>query len=38
LQPKCINNEIYALKELVDGLGNYEYDFDEAGLKAYGYK
>ena len=38
LQPKCINNEIYALKELVDGLGNYEYDFDEAGLKVYGYK
>ena len=32
------SNDIHALKKLVDGLGLYEYDFDEDGLKIYGYK
>ena len=31
-------NDIPALKKLIDGLGLYEYDFDENGLKIYGYK
>jgi len=38
LQPKRTNNNILGLKELIDGLGLYEYDFDENGLKLYGYK
>ena len=38
LQPKFNENDIYALKILIDGLGLYEYDFNEDGLKIYGYK
>lgn len=38
LQPKRINNDIHALKELMDGLGHYEYDFSEDGLKIFAYK
>jgi len=38
LQPKHTNNDIHAFKELMDGLGLYEYDFNEDGLKVYGYK
>ena len=38
LQPMRINNDIHALKELIDSLGLYEYDFNEDGLKIYGYK
>ena len=29
---------IQAIKELLGDLGQFEYDFDEAGLKIYGYK
>ena len=38
LQPKRITNDISALKKLIDELGVYEYDFNEEGLKIYGYK
>jgi len=38
LQPKRINNDILGLKEIIDGLGLYEYDFNEDGLRIYGYK
>ena len=31
-------NDILTLKDLIDGLGLYEYDFNEDGLKIYGYK
>jgi hypothetical protein len=32
------SNDVHALKELIDSLGQFEYDFDENGLKIYGYK
>jgi hypothetical protein len=38
LEPKRIPNNIHVLKELIDSLGQFEYDFDESGLKIYGYK
>ena len=31
-------NDLEALKKLMDKLGKFEYDFDENGLKIYGYK
>jgi len=31
-------NDINALKKLVDGIGIYEYDINEKGMKIYGYK
>ena len=36
--PASPTNDIHALKNLIDELGLYEYDFDENGLKIYGYK
>ena len=38
LQPKYIKNDIHALKEMIDELGFYEYDFNINGIKIYGYK
>jgi len=38
LSPKLQANDIHALKELIDALGKFEYDFDEDGMKIYGYK
>ena len=38
LVPQIQTNDIYALKELIDALGKFEYDFNENGLKIYGYK
>ncbi|MCL2568686.1 MAG: hypothetical protein FWE12_04530 [Oscillospiraceae bacterium] len=38
LMPKRQANDIHALKELIDSLGQFEYDLDEKGLKIYGYK
>ena len=32
------NNDLNALKNLIDGLGLYEYDINEDGMKIYGYK
>ena len=31
-------NDLEALKNLMDKLGKFKYDFDENGLKIYGYK
>ena len=33
-----IKNDIEALKEFIDSIGNFEYDFDKNGIKIYGYK
>jgi len=38
LNPKRTPNDVYALKELIDSIGQFEYDFDENGMKIYGYK
>lgn len=38
LKSEFIQNDIHALKELIDGLGRFEYEFNEDGLKLYGYK
>ena len=38
LQSEFIKNNIFSLKKLIDSLGLLEYDFDENGLKIYGYK
>ena len=37
---KVVNvaKDILGLKEIIDGLGLYEYDFNEDGLRIYGYK
>ena len=32
------HNDINGLKNLIDSLGLYEYDFSEDGMKIYGYK
>jgi len=32
------HNDINALKNLIDGIGIYEYDISEEGMKIYGYK
>jgi len=34
--PSC--NDICALKNLVDGIGVYEYDISDEGMKIYGYR
>lgn len=33
-----VTNDVPGLKNLIDGLGKFEYDWDENGLKIYGYK
>lgn len=32
------HNDINALKNLIDGMGIYEYDISEEGMRIYGYK
>ncbi len=38
LNSNFVEYNILALKELIDREGKFEYDFDETGLKIYGYK
>ena len=38
LESKFIQRDIAKLKKLIDEIGKFEYDFDENGLKLYGYR
>jgi len=38
LQSRFVERDILTLKKIIDNLGKFTYDFDENGLKIYGYK
>jgi hypothetical protein len=38
LKPKFMAYDIENIKELIENAGKYEYDFDEDGIRIYGYK
>ena len=38
LESKWVEYDLGKLKELMDGLGEFEYELDEKGLKLYGYR
>ena len=38
LESKIIKYDISKLKNLLDGLGKFEYEYDENGLKLFGYR